>query len=324
MNCFSHLLRTILLAVVLLHAGLLAAQTYPSKPIRVVVPFAPGGSNDVVMRILAPRLSEELGQTVIVDNRPGAGSTIGLDIVAKSAPDGYTLGLASLSFGANPFVIAKMPFDTEKDFAPVSQLALVPLVLVVHPSLPARSVKELITMAKDKPATINYGSAGNASVNHLATELFTYMTGAKMMHIPYKGGGPAVSALLGGEISVLMATVPSSVHQIKTGRLIPLAVTTAQRDPSLPDVPTIAEAGVPGYELYDWIGVLAPAGTPSAVINRLNQAFVKTLALAAVKESIAKVGAHPVGGTPEELNAFIKKELSTWAKVVKAADIRPN
>ncbi len=298
------------------------AQTYPGKPIRIVVPFAVGGSTDVVFRILAPRLSGSLGQQVVVDNRPGGVATIGMDMVAKSAPDGYTLGVANLSFGANPFMLAKMPFDTEKDLAPVSLVTLVPMVLSVHPSVPARSVRELIALAKAKPGSLNYGSAGNASANHLATELFTYMTGAKMVHVPYKGGGPAVVSIVGGETAILFATIPSAIQHFKSGRLIGLGVSSAKRDPTLPDIPTVAEAGVPGYEVQEWQGVVVPAGTPAAVIGRLQQEIVKALANPETKERVASVGAHAVGSTPDELATFIKKELATWSKVIKTAGIR--
>ena len=309
-------------SVSLIYAGSAAAQSYPAKSIRVIIPFAVGGSTDVVFRILAPRLSERLGQQVVVDNRPGGAATIGMDMVAKSPPDGYTLGVANLSFGANPFMLSKMPFDTEKDLVPVSLVTLVPMVLSVHPSVPARSVKELIALAKAKPGSLNYGSAGNASANHLATELFTYMSGAKMVHVPYKGGGPAVISILGGETAVLFATIPSSIQYFKSGRLIGLGVSTLKRDPALPEIPTVAEAGVPGYEVYEWQGVMVPAGTPSAVISRLHQEIVKTLAVPEVKERVAGVGAHAVGSTPEELATFIKKELATWSKVIKTAGIR--
>jgi tripartite-type tricarboxylate transporter receptor subunit TctC len=291
-------------SVSLIYAGSAAAQSYPAKSIRVIIPFAVGGSTDVVFRILAPRLSERLGQQVVVDNRPGGAATIGMDMVAKSPPDGYTLGVANLSFGANPFMLSKMPFDTEKDLVPVSLVTLVPMVLSVHPSVPARSVKELIALAKAKPGSL------------------TYMSGAKMVHVPYKGGGPAVISILGGETAVLFATIPSSIQYFKSGRLIGLGVSTLKRDPALPEIPTVAEAGVPGYEVYEWQGVMVPAGTPNAVISRLHQEIVKTLAVPEVKERVAGVGAHAVGSTPEELATFIKKELATWSKVIKTAGIR--
>jgi tripartite-type tricarboxylate transporter receptor subunit TctC len=322
MNVTSHRLSLVLLSVLFVHAGASVAQSFPNRPIRIIVPFAVGGSTDVVFRILAPRLSEGLGQQVVVDNRPGGAATIGMDMAAKSPPDGHTLGVANLSFGANPFMLSKMPFDTEKDLAPVSLVTLVPMVLSVHPSVPARSVKELIALAKAKPGSLNYGSAGNASANHLATELFKYSTGINIVHVPYKGGGPAVISIVSGETAILFATIPSSIQHFKSGKLVGLGVSTAKRDPTLPDVPTVAEAGVPGYEVYEWQGVMAPAGTPGAVIKRLHQEIVKTLALPDVKERIAGVGAHAVGSTPEELAAFIKKELATWSKVIKTAGIR--
>ncbi len=310
-----------LLSALFVFAGPAAAQGYPVKPIRIIVPYAPGGSTDVVMRILAPRLTEMLGQTVVVENRPGGSSTIGLDVAAKSPPDGYTLGVPNLTFGANPSLMKKMPFDTEKDFAPVSLVSIVTLVLTVHPSVPARSVKQLIALAKSKPASLNYGSAGNASANHLATERFSYMTGTKMVHIPYKGGGPAVISIVSGETAILMATIPSSIQHFQTGRLIPLGVSSLHRNPALPNIPSIAEAGVPGYEAIEWNGVVVPTGTPPAVIARLHQAFAKSLAIPEVKERIVSLGADPVGSSPEEFAAFIKKEIATWSKVIKEVGI---
>jgi tripartite-type tricarboxylate transporter receptor subunit TctC len=298
------------------------AQNYPNKPIRMIIPFAPGGSTDVVFRLLAPRLSEQLGQSVVVENRPGGGAIIGMGVVARAAPDGYVLGVASLSFGANPFLHSKMPFETPKDFTPISLVALVPMVLAVNPAVPARSVKELIALAREKPGQINYGSAGTGSSNHLATELLTYLSGVKMTHIPYKSGGEAVMSLIGGQTSVLFATIPSSLQNFKSGRLVGLAVTSATRDQTLPDIPTIAESGVPGYEVNDWQGVFAPAGAPQAVVDRLNTALLRTLALPGMKESIEQVGAHPVGSSPNELTLYLDKQLTTWSKVIKAADIR--
>ena len=310
-----------LLAASFMQADIAAAQTYPVRPIRVIVPYAPGGSTDVVFRILAPRLTEILGQQVIVENRPGGSSTIGLDVAAKSAPDGYTLGVPNLTFGANPSLIKKMPFDSEKDLVPVTLVSIVTLVLTVHPSVPARSVKELIALAKAKPGSLNYGSAGNASANHLATERFSYMTGTKMVHIPFKGGGPAVISLVSGETALLFATIPSSIQHFESGRLIPLGVSSLQRNAALPKIPTIAEAAVPGYEAIEWNGVLVPTGTPPAVIARLHQAFAKALSIPDVKERIVGLGADPVGSTPEEFAAFIKKELATWSKVIKEVGI---
>jgi len=310
-----------LLSSTLLCAGFVAAQSYPSKTIRVIVPYAPGGSTDVVFRILAPRLTEILGQTVVVENRPGASSTIGLDIAAKAPPDGYTVGTPNITFGANPSLMKKMPFDSEKDLLPVSLVSIVTLVMTVHPSVPARSVKALIALAKSKPDSLNYGSAGNASANHLATERFSYMAGIKMVHVPYKGGGPAVISVVGGETAILFATIPSSIQHFESGRLIALGVSSLKRNIALPNVPSIAEAALPGFEAIEWNGVLVPAGTPPAIITRLNQAIVKALAIPDVKERIIGLGADPVGSSPEEFAAFIKKELATWSKVIKEVGI---
>ena len=302
-------------------AGAATAQSYPVKPIRIIVPYSPGGSTDGVFRILAPRLTEILGQSVVVENRPGGSSTIGLDIAAKSPPDGYTLGVPNITFGANPSLMKKMPFDTEKDLVPVSLVSIVTLVLAVHPSVPARSVKQLIALAKAKPGSLNYGSAGNASANHLATERFNYMAGIKMVHIPYKGGGPAVISIVGGETAILFATIPSSIQHFQTGKLIPLGVSSLKRNVALPDVPSIAEAAIPGFEAIEWNGVVVPVGTPPAVIGRLHQALAKALSIPEVKERIVSLGADPVGSSPEEFAAFIKKEIATWAKVVKEVGI---
>ena len=310
-----------LLSVSFVYAGPLSAQNYPVKPIRIIVPYSPGGSTDVVMRILAPRMMENLGQQVVVENRPGGSSTIGLDVAAKSAPDGYTLGVPNLTFGANPSLIKKMPFDTEKDLVPVSLVSIVTLVLTVHPSIPARSVKELIALAKSKPGSLNYASAGNASANHLATERFNYMTGTKMVHIPFKGGGPAVISIVSGETAILMATIPSSIQHFETGRLRPLGVTSLQRNAALPKIPSINEAGVAGYEAIEWNGIVVPAGTPQVIITRLNQAIVKSLSIPEVKRRILDLGADPVGNSPEEFAAFIKKEIATWTKVIKEVGI---
>ena len=298
------------------------AQTYPVKPIRIIVPYAPGGSTDVVFRILAPRLTENLGQQVLVENRPGAASTVGLDLVAKSPPDGYTVGVSNIAYGANPTLYKKMPFDAEKDLVPVSLVSIVTMVLSVHPSVPARSVKQLIAIAKAKPGTLNYGSAGNGSANHLATARFAYMTGTNIVHVPYKGGGPAVVSIVSGETAVLFATIPSAIQHFKSGKLIPLGVSRAQRNAALPDVPTVAEAGVPGYEAIEWNGVMVPAGTPVAAINRLHQAIVKAVAIPEVKDRVTGLGADLVGNSPDEFRAFLKNELATWGKVVKEVGMR--
>ena len=299
-----------------------AAQSYPVKPIRVIVPYAPGGSTDVVFRILAPRLTEILGQQVIVENRPGGSSTIGLDVAAKSAPDGYTLGVPNLTFGANPSLIKKMPFDTEKDLVPVTLVSIVTLVLAVHPSVPARSVKELIALAKVKPGSLNYGSAGNASANHLATERFNYMTGTRMVHIPFKGGGPAVISLVSGETALLFATIPSSIQHFQSGRLVPLGVSSLQRNAALPNIPTIAET-VPNYESDIWIGMVASSKTPPAIINKLNAELRRSLALPDVRDKLAEQGIYAESSTAAEFTKLIASDQKRWAAVIKTANIVP-
>lgn len=298
------------------------AQSYPTRPIRAIVPYAPGGSTDVVMRILAPRMSEILGQQVIVENRPGGSSTIGLDLAAKAPPDGYTMGIANITFCANPSLIRKMPFDSEKDLLPVSLFSFVTLVLSVHPSVPAKTVKDLVALAKASPGAMNYASAGNVSANHLATERFSTATGIKMTHVPYKGGGPAVIALLSGETALLFATIPSSIQHFKTGKLRPLGVSSLKRSVALPEVPSVAEAGVPGFEANEWNGALVSAGTPRANIDRLYQAAAKSAAIPEVRERIITLGADPVVNTPDEFGAFIKREFTTWAKIIKDVGIK--
>ena len=312
----------LLLIAFAMHAELVAAQTYPTKPIRLIVPFAPGGSTDIVARLLAPRLSENLGQSVVVENRAGGGTTIGMDHVAKSAPDGYTLGVATLTFALNPSLFSKLPYNTEKDFAPVSLVSIVPFVFAIHPSVPARSVKQYIALAKAKPGALNYSSSGIGSASQMAVELFKYMTKTDVVHIPYTGGGPATVALLSGQVSLLTISIPAGLPHFKSAKLVPLGVTSSKRDPTLPDVPTIAESGLPGYELIEYQGIVAPAATPRPVIARLNQEIVKSLAAPDLKERFITSGAYVVGSTPEELADHVKKEIATWAKVIKAAGIR--
>ena len=310
-----------LLALAFACSGPVSAQSYPAKPVRIIIPFAPGGATDVVFRILVPSLSENLGQPVVIDNRPGGAATIGMDLVAKAPPDGYTVGVANVSLGVNPYMISNLPFDTEKDFAPVSMVATITMVLALHPSVPVRSVKEFIALAKANPGRLNYASGGNASSGHLACELFIYRTGIKMVHIPFKGGGPSVASSIAGQTAIIFTTVPSAIQYLKSGRLVGLGVSSLTRDPAIPEIPSIAEAGVPGYEFFDWQGVVAPARTPRAVIDRLHQNIVKALADPELTKRIAVVGARAVGSTPEELGAFIRKELSNWATVVKVAGI---
>ncbi len=302
--------------------GAVNAQTFPSRTLRAIVPYAPGGSTDVVMRILAPRMSELLGQQVVVENRPGGSSTIGLDLAAKAPPDGHTLGIANLTFVANPSLIKKMPFDSAKDLAPVSFMSLVTFALSVHPSVPAKTVKDLIALARAQPGALNYASAGNVSANHLASERFNFATGIKMTHVPYKGGGPAVIALLSGETALLFATIPSSVQHFKTGKLRALGVSSLKRNVALPEIPSIAEAAVPGFEANEWNGALVNSGTPRASIDRLYQSIAKSMAIPEVRERIIALGAEPVGNTPEEFGAYIKREFGVWAKIIREVGIK--
>jgi tripartite-type tricarboxylate transporter receptor subunit TctC len=312
----------LLSAICLAGPHLAHAQTYPAKPLRLIVPFAPGGATDSVARMVAPKLSENLGQSVVVENRAGGATTIGMDFVAKSPPDGYTLGVANLSFAVNPVLLSKMPYNTEKDFVPVGLVASVPFVMAVHPSVPARSIKELVALAKARPGALNYSSSGNGSATQMATELFRYLTGIDIVHVPFTGGGPALVSALSGEVSIYCASIPAMLPHFNSGRLRPLAITTVQRDPSMPQIPTMIEAGVPGYEAREWTGIVAPAATPRAIVTRLNQEIVKALSAPELSKRFAAVGAHPVGSTPEEFAAHVQKELAMWAKVIKAANIR--
>ena len=311
------------LSLLFSQAGIAAEQTYPNRPIRLVIPWPTGGGTDLTFRLWAPQLAENLGQQVVIDNRAGASSIIGLDIVAKSPPNGYTIGASNIAFGANPFLIAKMPFDSEKDLLPVSLTAMVPMVLTVHPSVPARSVKDLIALAKSKPGAMSFSSAGNASASHLVTELFLDVVGAKMLHVPYKGGGPQVVSTVGGETAVAFIPIPNSLQHIRSGRLIALGLSTLKRDSTLRDVPTIAEAiGIPDFEVSEWHGVVVPAGTPPAVIQLLHREIAKVLARPDIRERLEGAGAQAVGGTPEEMTLYIKREFSRWSKLIKTVGIR--
>lgn len=304
----------VLLCMSCIYQGHAFAQSYPTRSVQIIVPFPTGGATDVTSRILAQGLTEHMGQSVVIINRPGGSATIGMNSVAKSTPDGYTLGVASLSFVANPpFMVGKMPFDTEKDLVPVSLIATVPLVMVINPAVPAKSVKEFIALAKSKPGALNYSSVGIASSGHLAMELFESLTSTKLTHIAYNTS--PTPPVVAGEAQALISPVTANQAFIKSGRLVALGVTTAARVPTLPDVPTIAEAGVPGFEMFEWVGLVAPTGTPNAVINQLYQEIVKTLAEPGVRRSIENAGGLVAGSTPAELGAHIKKELAVWAKI---------
>ena len=294
------------------------APAYPTKPIRLVVPFPPAGATDLIARAVAQKLGEVWGQSVVVDNRPGAGGNIGTELVAKAAPDGYTLEMGTVGTHAiNASLYAKIPFDHVKDFAPVILVAGVPNVLVVNPAVPANSVQELIAYAKANPGKLNFASSGAGTSIHLSGELFKVMAGVQMTHVPYKGSAPALQDLLGGQVQLMFDNLPPSLPQIKAGRLRALAVTSATRAPALPDVPTIAESGLPGFEASSWFGILAPAGTPPAIVAKINAEVAKWLASPEGKEKLASIGANAAGGSPEDFAQHIQVETAKWAKVVK-------
>ena len=298
----------------------LAAQ-WPERPIRMLVGFAPGGGTDATARAIAPKLTELLGQQIIVDNRPGATGNIATDITAKSNPDGYTILMGTIAaLAINPSLYAKLPFDPIKDLAPVTRAVDSTNVLVVHPSVPAKSVKELIALAKSK--SLNCGSSGVGGAGHLALELFNLQTGARITHVPYKGGGPAMIDLLGGNIHLIFATAASAVVHIKSGKIRALAVTTAKRAPLVPDLPTVAETGLKGFEANNWYGVVVPARTPRPIVDRLNKEIATALNTADVKELLFKQGLDVAPDSPEAFGAYIKSELAKWAKVVKAANLK--
>jgi tripartite-type tricarboxylate transporter receptor subunit TctC len=297
------------------------AQDFPTRPIRIIVPFAPGGSTDAVIRILANQLEKEFNGTVVVENRAGGAATIGMSVVAQSAPDGYILGAANIAFGANPSLLKTLPYDTLKDFTPVSLVARVPLVLAVHQSVPVNNVKEFIAAAKAAPETMTYSTAGHGSGSELSMGLFAYLTGLKLVNVPYNGGGPQVAGAVGGHVKSLFATIPAGQAHFASGVLRPLGITTLKRDPTLPNVPPIAEAGVPDYEMGDWIGIVAPAKTPPAIVEKLNKAIAKALVVPETQSRIEKIGTQVEGSTPEQFDAFIKKEMTKWKKVVDTMDL---
>ncbi|MCC6533011.1 MAG: tripartite tricarboxylate transporter substrate binding protein [Burkholderiales bacterium] len=290
---------------------------YPNRPVRFVVPLAAGGAIDIATRLFAQKLAEALGQQFVIDNRPGAGGIIGADIAAKAPPDGYTLMMGSISHTVLPALHKKLPYDIVQDFAPVSMLVSFPFLLLVHPSIAAKSVPELIALAKAKPGQIHYASGGNGSTAHLSAELFKSMTGINLVHVPYKGTGPALNAFLAGETGVAFYSVSATLAHVKSGRLRALATTGKKRSPSVPDVPTAIEAGVANFETGSWAGTLAPAGTPRPIIVKLHGELMRILALPEAKERIAALDFEPVGSTPEQFAAEIRKEVGRWAKVVK-------
>lgn len=321
-------MRLRLAAIILaaLHFGVsaqMADSDYPNKPIRVIVPYSPGGPTDVLARVFLKELSESLGHTVIVDNKPGASGLIGSDAVAKAAADGYTLLVNPSIHVINPSVYKKMPYDALRDFAPVSQIADVPLVLVVNKELPVHSVQELVAYLKASKRPTNFASSGTAAAPHLAGELFTLRTGTQILHVPYKGSAPAVTDLLGGQVDMMIDSLPSSMPFIKAGKLRALAVTTPKRIAALPEVPTMAEAGIPDFNVSTWYGVWAPTRTPSVIIEKLAKHIAGALAMPAVRGRLASLGALPVGSTPGAFSGFIAAESERWRKVVDASRIQP-
>ena len=318
----SHVPRALAVAL-LLTASQAFAQSFPAKPVRIIIPSSTGGAVDGLARIVA-QIAPGLGQQVIADNRPGANGMIGMELTAKAPPDGHTIVLGFLGpLAVSPSLVKKMAYDPVKDFAPITQVAAAPLLVSAHPSVPVRSVRELTQLAKSRPGQVTYGTGGTGTGGHLTMELFKLTTGVDVLHVPYRGVGPALIDVLGGQISLLVASPISGQPHVKAGRLRGLAVTGRSRSPALPEVPTMIEAGLPKFESTTWFGVLAPAGTPPAVVSRLHGEIVKVLQQPAVRDQISNLGADPSPSTPEEFAAYIRSEITKWAKVVKAADIKP-
>ena len=299
-----------------------AAQKWPEKPVRIVTPFAAGGGTDFFARLIAQRLSETLGQQFIVDNRPGAGSTIGTEYVAKSPPDGYTVLMTSSSFVFNPALYPKLRYDSLKDLAPVTMVVSVPHVIVVHPSLPVKNVPELVRLAKNKPGELRYSTAGQGSAIHLAGALFGEVTKTELVQLPYKGSPPAVIAVIGGEAALMFSTIETVMPTIRSGRLKALAVSTRERSPMLPNVPTVIESGFKDYEVIGWFGMLAPAGTPQAIVDQLRAEVGKAIASPDIRERMVNEGAKPVGDTPAEFGRFLRSEIARWTKIIQQAGIK--
>jgi tripartite-type tricarboxylate transporter receptor subunit TctC len=299
-----------------------AFAQYPSKPIKIVVPYPPGGFNDTLGRTLAAKFTEAWGQPAVVENKPGANTVIGVDYVAKSAPDGYTLLIVAFPFAVTPSLLKNMPYDTVKDFAPIAWAAVSPNALVVNPNVPVKSVAELIALAKAKPGSLSYASTGNGSSNHISMELFKSLAGVDIVHIPYKGSGPAVTDLLGGQVHVMFDNAPNVMPHVKAGKLRALGMSGAKRSSFAPDIPTVAESGVPGYEVAVWFGVVAPAGTPREIIQKLNAEVLKILAMPDVRERFLSQGVEPVGSTPEQFGEHIKSQMAKWGKVVQDAGVK--
>jgi len=323
MNTAARLLLGMAVACISLVAGAQGAAGYPSKPIKIVVPFPPGGATDILARAVGAELQKTWGQTVLIENKGGGGGNTGTDMVAKAAPDGYTLVMGTVGTHAiNMSLYAKMPYDAVKDFEPITLVAGVPNLLVVHPSVNAKSVRELTALAKSMPGKLNVASSGNGTSIHLAAELYKQMAGVDILHVPYKGSSPAVTDLLGGQVQMMFDNMPSALPHAKAGKLRPLAVTGLKRSAALPDIPTMDEEGLKGFNATSWFGLLAPAGTPKDIVAKLNAASVKALAAPEMMDRLAAQGAEPVGNTPEQFAAFIKAEIDKWSKIVKASGAR--
>jgi tripartite-type tricarboxylate transporter receptor subunit TctC len=300
------------------------AQDFPNRTIRLVVPFSPGGSTDGISRHLAQKLTVALGQPMVVENRPGAGGTLGTDLVAKSKPDGYTLLFVATSTAINQALFTNLPYDTMKDLDPVIHLVNLSGILVVHPDLPVRTVPELIALARAKPGSLNYASAGNGTTLHLAAEMFNALAKTEITHVPYKGSGPALTDLIGGRVQMMFANMPGTVQHVRAGRIRVIAVTDEKRSPVFPEVPTVAESGVPGYRATGWFGIMAPAGTPREIVERLNAELNKALRTPELTEFMRNEGAELAGGTPQDFRAHLRSEVDRWGAVIKSAGIKAN
>jgi tripartite-type tricarboxylate transporter receptor subunit TctC len=321
---FRRLGAAILAALTLLPAGVGAqgADGYPVKPIRFILPFPPGGGTDILGRLLSERLAARLGQPVVIENRGGAGGNVGAEAAAKSAPDGYTIVLVAPSLAISPSLYSKLAYDPVKDFSPVSLVATVPNVMVTHPSVPARTLSEFIALAKKKPGAMNFGSGGNGTSNHLAGELFNIVAGVRLVHVPYKGVNLAMNDVMAGEVQLVVIGIPAAAPHIKAGKLRALAVIDSRRAAALPEVPTVAEAGLPGFEVTTWYGVLTPAGTPRPIVTRLNAEIVKVMQAPEMKDRLASMATEPVTSTPEAFAELIRQEIVKWGKVVRAAGLK--
>lgn len=319
-----HIIVQIVAAGLLLASGLVCSQSYPSRPIRFVVPYPPGGTTDVLARLVAQKLSEPLGQPVVVDNRAGGVAVIGTDIVAKSRPDGHTIGMFLTPHAVNPSIRKDLPYDTLKDFVPVTLVAIVPGVLTMNPSVPASNLRDIVALAKAKPGQLNYASPGPITSAHLSMEMLKSMAGIDLKHIPYKGGAPAITALIGGEVQLLISGPPNVLPHIRAGKAKAIAVTTARRLPSLPVLPTVAEQGFPGYDTYEWYGVFAPGKTPRDVVEKLSREIARVVKLPEVTERISAQGAEPQGNTPSEFDKFVRNEMEKWGTLAAKIGLRPD